>query len=263
MRDGRIVRVNSWRTMGLLALVTAGACGGGESGSRVTPPPGAKAVDVSLAGTLSGRVHYEGPVPAAAPIAMSSDPYCARANQSGTASESVVAENGGLGNVFVNIKDGLGTYWVDVPREAVTLDQQGCRYAPHVLGVRAGQVLRISNSDATMHNVHALAPVNGDFNFSQPIKGQANDRIFKAPEMMVTFKCDVHAWMNAYVGVVNHPYFAVTSPDGRFELKNVPAGTYTMEAWHEKLGLQTKSVTLGEKESKAIAFAFKPGEGRP
>jgi hypothetical protein len=127
-----------------------------------------------------------------------------------------------------------------------------------VLGVRAGQPISIGNSDGTMHNVHALAAVNGDFNFGQPIKGQTNERTFSKPEIMVTFKCDVHSWMNAYVGVVNHPYFAVSEKGGGFELRNVPAGTYTIEAWHEKLGTQTRSVTIGEKESTQISFTFKP-----
>jgi plastocyanin len=251
------MRAKDLRAVAILALLAAPGCGGSEPRGQAAPPPGAKPVDASKAGTLSGRVRHEGPLPAAMPIGMSSDPYCARANESGASSETILGENGGLGNVFVYIKDGLGTYWVDVPKEPVTLDQQGCRYTPHVLGVRAGQAIRIGNGDDTMHNVHALAPVNGDFNFSQPIKGQVNERVFNAAEVMVTLKCDVHAWMNAYLGVVNHPYFAVTAPDGGFELKNVPAGTYTIEAWHETLGTRTESVTLGEKESKQIAFTFK------
>lgn len=241
----------------MVLLATSAACGGGAPAATVGPPPGAKPVDLAKAGAVAGRVLVEGAVPVNAPIRMSADPFCTRANQGGAAFESVVSESGGLGNVFVYIKDGLGSYWVDVPKAPVTLDQNGCRYAPHVLGVRAGQVLQISNSDDTMHNVHALASVNGDFNFGQPIKGQTNEKTFNSPEVMVTFKCDVHSWMNAYVGVVNHPYFAVSAKSGGFELKNVPAGTYTIEAWHEKLGTQTQTVTLAEKESKQISFTFK------
>lgn len=251
------MRLNKLRAV-ILALLAAGAgCRGGTADTTVGPPADARPVDASKAGTISGRVLIEGAVPANAPIKMSADPVCIRANQDGATFESFVSENGGLGNVFVHIKDGLGNYWVDVPKEPVKLDQSGCRYTPHVLGVRVGQPLAISNSDDTMHNVHALAQVNGDFNFGQPIRGQTNERIFTKPEVMVTFKCDVHSWMNAYVGVVNHPYFAVSGKAGAFELKNVPAGTYTLEAWHEKLGTEAQSVTLGEKEAKQIAFTFK------
>jgi hypothetical protein len=251
------MRVKKLGALAVAALVSAGACGGGPSDAMVGPPADAKPVDASTAGTIAGRVLIDGPLPANAQIQMGADPFCIRANEGGAALERFVGENGGLGNVFVYIKDGLGSYWVDVPKDPVKLDQSACRYTPHVLGVRAGQPLAISNSDGTMHNVHALAPVNGDFNFGQPIKGQTDQRIFKKPEIMVTFKCDVHSWMNAYVGVVHHPYFAVTGKSGGFELRTVPAGTYTIEAWHERLGAQTQTMTLGEKESKRVSFIFK------
>jgi plastocyanin len=253
------MRQNNLRPLAAALLAAALTACGGDQAQQVPsgPPAGAKPVDVSKAGTLAGRVLLDGPAPANAQIKMSADPFCIRANQDGAAFENFVSENGGLGNVFVYIKDGLGSYWVDVPAEPVKLDQNGCRYTPHVLGVRAGQALEIRNSDDTMHNVHALARVNGDFNFGQPIKGQTNQKTFASPEVMVTFKCDVHSWMNAYVGVVNHPYFAVTASEGGFQLKDVPAGTYTIEAWHEKLGTQTQTVTIGEKESKDISFTFK------
>ena len=117
-----------------------------------------------------------------------------------------------------------------------------------------GQPIEISNSDETMHNVHALGKANRGFNFPQPIKGMKSRQTFPTPEVMVTVKCDVHPWMNAYIGVVNHPYFAVSANGGTFDLKNVPAGTYTIEAWHEKLGTQTQSVTLGAKETKPVSF---------
>lgn len=254
----RVSKLRPVPAIAFAAVAIAAACRGGEPKAPAGPPPGARPVDSSKAGTIAGRVQIDGALPANAQITMSSDPFCLRANQGGAASESFVGENGGVGNVFVYIKDGLGSYWVDVPTEPVNLDQAGCHYTPHVLGVRVGQPLRVSNSDDTMHNVHALAKVNRDFNFGQPIKGQANQKIFTSPEVMILFKCDVHSWMNAYVGVVDHPYFAVTEKGGGFELKNVPAGTYTIEAWHEKLGTETRRVTLGEKESTSISFTFKP-----
>jgi len=253
------MRQNNLRPYAAAVLLAAAltACSGDKVPVASGRPADAKAVDVSKAGTLAGRVLLDGPAPANAQIQMSADPFCIRANEGGAAFESFVSENGGLGNVFVYIKDGLGNYWVDVPSEPVKLDQNGCRYTPHVLGVRAGQTLEVSNSDETMHNVHALATVNGDFNFGQPIKGQKDRKMFASPEVMVTFKCNVHPWMNAYVGVVNHPYFAVTASEGGFQLMDVPAGTYTMEAWHEKLGTQAQTVTIGEKESKDSSFTFK------
>jgi plastocyanin len=253
------MRQNNLRLCAAAVLLAAAvtACSGDNVQVASAPPADAKPVDLSKTGTLAGRVLLDGPAPANAQIQMSADPFCIRANQGGAAFESFVSENGGLGNVFVYIKDGLGSYWVDMPSEPVMLDQNGCRYTPHVLGVRAGQPLEITNSDETMHNVHALAKVSGDFNFGQPIKGQTDRKTFASPEVMITFKCNVHPWMNAYVGVVNHPYFAVTANEGGFQLKDVPAGTYTIEAWHEKLGTQSQTVTLGEKESKDISFTFK------
>jgi plastocyanin len=254
------MRQNNLRPLAAAAVLIMAAAVAGCAGGKAPAsgrPADARPVDVTKAGTVSGRALLDGPAPANAQIKMAADPFCLRANQGGAALESYVVENGGLGNVFVYIKDGLGNYWVDVPSEPVQLDQSGCRYTPHVLGVRAGQPLDIRNSDETMHNVHALANVNGDFNFGQPIKGKTDRKTFASAEVMVTLKCDVHSWMNAYVGVVNHPYFAVTANEGRFALKDVPAGTYTIEAWHEKLGTQTQTVTLGEKESKDISFTFK------
>ena len=206
---------------------------------------------------------FEGTAPENPPINTGSDPVCARENKDGLSVETVVVDNGGLNNVFVYVKDGLGKYYFDVPAQAVTVDQQGCRYRPHVFGVRAGQPIEIINSDPTLHNVNAVASVNRGFNFGQPMQGMKNTATFTAPEVMVRIKCDVHGWMSAYAGVLDHPYFAVTSSGGKFELKNVPAGTYTVEAWHEKLGAQTQNVTLAEKDSKELSFTFKGSPATP
>jgi plastocyanin len=241
----------------LAAAATLGACAADEPKPPAGPPPDAKRVDTSTAGTIAGRVLLDGPSPVNAPIKMSADPFCIRANKDGAALESFVVEDGGLDNVFVHVKDGLGSYWFDTPAEPVKLDQSACRYTPHVFGVRVGQPIEISNSDNTLHNVHALASENREFNFGQPVAGMKNTHAFSKPEVMITFKCDVHSWMNSYAGVVAHPYFAVTANGGRFELRDVPAGTYTIETWHEKLGTQTQSVTIGEKESKEISFSYK------
>jgi plastocyanin len=241
-----------------LVAVLAAACGGGAPAPVAeTPPPDAKRVDDSKAGIVSGRVTYEGAVPESVSAKLESDPACAREHPSGLKLDPILVTGGGLDNVFVYVKDGLGNYYFDTPTEAVTLDQKGCNYSPHVLGVRTGQPLEIVNSDATLHNVNAMAKVNQGFNMGQAIQGMKNAKVFTAPEVMVRIKCDVHSWMTAYAGVVSHPYFAVTAGGGAFALQNLPAGTYTIEAWHEKLGTQTQSVTLGEKETKTVGFAFK------
>ena len=167
------------------------------------------------------------------------------------------ADDGGLANVFVYVKDGLGNYVFEVPTESAKIDQQNCRYHPHVLGLMVGQPLQIVNSDDTLHNVHGLPRDNKEFNQGQPIQGMKMTHTFSTKEVMIPFKCDVHGWMNAWIGVLDHPYYAVTPTNGTFSLKGLPPGTYTIEAWHEKLGTQTQTVTVGEKETKDVAFTFK------
>ena len=254
----QVSRLRFCAAWALGAAVFSAACGGAAPAPVAqTPPPDAKRVDESKAGIVSGRVTFEGVVPESVPAKLESDPACAREHPNGLKLDTILVTSGGLDNVFVYVKDGLGNYYFDTPTEAVTLDQKGCNYSPHVLGVRTGQPLEIVNSDATLHNVNAMAKVNQGFNMGQAIQGMKNAKVFTAPEVMVRIKCDVHSWMTAYAGVVSHPYFAVTAGGGAFELKNLPAGTYTIEAWHEKLGSQTQSVTLGEKETKTVGFAFK------
>ena len=243
-----------------VAAVSSAACGGGSQPAPAAsaPPANAKRVDAATAGKVAGRVLFEGAAPQNPPIKMTADPACIAANPGGATFETISVSDGGLDNVFVYVKDGLGDYYFDVPTETVTLDQQGCRYKPHVFGLRVGQPLEVLNSDNTLHNVHALPQANQEFNFPQQIKGMKNTKTFAAREVMVPFKCDVHGWMSAYAGVLEHPYFAVTTGGGRFELKNLPAGTYTVEAWHEKLGTQTQTVTISATDSKDVSFTFKP-----
>ncbi len=241
----------------MIAAGAAGACSGQKEAAPSAPPANAKRVDQSKAGNVAGRVTIEGTVPANPPIKVSGDPYCAQQNPNGAKFENFVVDDGGLENVFVYVKDGLGEYAFDVPSEGVKLDQHACRYVPHVLGIQVGQKLAIANSDDTLHNVHAMGTANGEWNRGQALKNMSDEKVFTKREIMLPFKCDVHNWMHAFVGVVEHPYFAVTHDGGKFELKGLPAGTYTVEAWHEKLGTQQQTVTLGEKESKELTFAFK------
>jgi len=251
------MKMNALRPFVAVAVLLLAACKSEKQAAPAGQPPNAKVVDESKAGSVSGRVTFDGPVPANPPIQMSADPYCMHENPNGATLENVVVDNGGLENVFVYVKDGLGGYYFEVPTTPVKLDQKGCRYLPHVLGVRAGQPLAITNSDDTLHNVHAMPSANPEWNKGQPLKNMVDQKVFTAREVMVAFKCDVHNWMRAYAGVMDHPYFAVTHDGGTFELKHLPAGTYTVEAWHEKLGTQTQSVTIGDKESKEITFTFK------
>lgn len=258
---------NGWVCgVGLFLAVSVAACGGGsqEASNTSTAPAastatGGQRVDPATAGEVKGTVVIEGTPPPNAVIKMATDPVCYRASTGEQTQETymVGADGKSLANVFVYVKDGLGNYVFDVPTEPVVLDQQGCRYHPHVFGIRVGQPLEVLNSDATLHNIHAMPTVNAEFNFGQMIQGQKTPRTFTAKEVMVPFKCDVHGWMNAYAGVLDHPYFAVTTADGAFDLKSLPPGTYTVEAWHEKLGTSTQTVTVGEKETKELSFVFK------
>ena len=239
-------------------LVAASACSGGEKKPAPgAPPANAQRVDQATAGGIVGRISFEGTPPENARVKLAADPACARAHADGMALEKYVVTDGGLDNVFVYVKDGLGNYYFDAPTQPVKVDQQGCRYVPHVVGVQVGQSVEITNSDDTLHNVHAVPDVNREVNIGQHRKDQKDVHTFTAAEVMVPLKCDLHPWMNAYVGVVAHPYYAVTKDGGKFELRNLPAGTYTVEAWHEKAGTQTQQVTIAAKETKDVSFKFK------
>ncbi len=239
------------------------ACGGSkETSSTSAEPsgaPGAQKVDAATAGEVKGSVTLDGTAPKNEAIKMNADPVCLREAKGPQFQETYLVGSDGkaLQNVFVYVKDGLGSFAYDPPTDQATIDQKECRYHPHVFGMRVGQPLQIINSDPTLHNIHALPKSNQEFNNGQPIQGMKMTHTFTAKEVMVPFKCDVHGWMNAYVGVLDHPYYAVTDKDGKFDLKTLPPGTYTIEAWHEKLGTTTQSVTLGPKETKELTFSFK------
>lgn len=254
----------NYKVIALAALlaVTAAACSDSSKSAEPSSPaaaPDAKKVDEATAAKITGKIAFEGTPPANAVINMTSDAACAAGNKGEVTTDSILVDNGGLQNVFVYIKDGLGNkYLFDTPTDPVVLDQKGCHYSPHVVGLRATQPLQVVNSDSTLHNVHAMPEKNVEFNQGQPVPGMKNSVTFNVPEVLIPFKCDVHSWMRAYVGVVSHPYFAVSGKGGTFELRTIPPGTYTIEAVHEKLGRQTQTVTLGEKDAKEITFTFKP-----
>jgi Carboxypeptidase regulatory-like domain len=256
---------NAWvGVLGMTLAASVAACGGSQETSNTSAAPsaagtGGQKVDPASAGSVKGRVALDGTVPKNEVIKMNADPVCLKEAKGTQTQETYLVSSDGktLGNVFVYVKDGLGNYAFDTPTEAAKIDQKDCRYHPHVFGMRVNQPLEIVNSDPTLHNIHAMPKGNSEFNNGQPIQGMKMSHTFDKQEVMVPFKCDVHGWMNAYVGVLPHPYYAVTKDDGSFELKDLPAGTYTIEAWHEKLGTQTQSVTIAAKESKDVNFTFK------
>lgn len=245
-----------------LTLV-AGCNGTGGGGSpdppSTTPPEPVAPFDPSTAATVTGTVRFQGQGPGERPVARNADPYCARQDVTQTGPPFLVLGDDGetLGNVFVHVKDGLLGRSFPVPDEPVILDQKGCVYFPRVFGVQAGQPLLIRNSDATLHNVHALPMDNREFNISQPVQGAENRVSFDQPEVMVPIKCDVHGWMRSFAGVVDHPHYDVTPPAGTFALQGLPPGDYVVEAWHERLGAQEARVSLGPSEASQLDFTFR------
>jgi hypothetical protein len=240
---------------GLLAFSLA--CGG-SSTPKVAEAPAGPSVDPATAGSVTAIVKFEGAVPAPEMITITGDPKCVSENGGPQrASETlVVGPDQALENVFVYVKDGLGSFGFPIPAEPVVIDQDKCRYTPRVVGVRVGQPLQIRNGDPLLHNVRSNAVINQAFNKSTPIEGMKFDHVFATKEVMVPFKCDVHGWMSAYVGVLDHPYFGTTAPDGKVVLGNLPPGTYTIEAWHESLGTKTQQITIAAKESRDVSFSF-------
>lgn len=238
-----------------VVLTCSAACGGSTTEPPKPTTTAGKKVDAATAGSIAGMVKFEGTAPANAPIKLSKD--CAPTGDAPLNEAVLVSKDGALRNAFVYVKSGLdAAYTFDAPAAPVELIQKGCIYAPRVMGVRVGQPIDVVNSDATMHNVHALPMVNQEFNKSQPLQNSHMTHVFTAPEVMVRFMCNVHSWMSSYVGVMEHPYFAVSDEAGHFEIKNLPPGTYTIEAWHEKFGRRTAQVTVGEKQAQTAAFTF-------
>ncbi len=199
---------------------------------------------------------FQGTPPEPQPIDMAEEPECAQKYEGQPMTQDVVVnESGMLKNVFVYVKSGLPDVDFPTPQEPVVLDQAGCRYEPHVFGIQVGQTLRIMNSDGLLHNINAKPQVNRGFNISQPVE-MSTERRFSQPEVMVPFECDVHGWMEAYGGVLDHPYFSTTDGQGSFTIESLPPGTYVIEAWHEEYGTQTQDVTVDENETVELSFTF-------
>jgi hypothetical protein len=207
-------------------------------------------------GTVAGKAVFKGTPPPRKPANTSVDPNCAK-HPAPLSEDFVVAADGSLANVVVYVKEGLpeGRQFAP-PAEPVVIDQVGCRYTPHVVVARIGQPLRVTNGDVTLHNVHGMPRNASEFNVVQGQKGSANQWTFKEAERGFLLKCDVHPWMRAYVWVLDHPYFAVSREDGSFALPKLPAGAYTIAAWHERAGTREQSVTVDEGKRVEVSFTF-------
>ncbi len=228
------------------------------STGTVTPATSFFRVDPNTAGSVSGTVRYSGSRPPRQLVNMSSDPACVETHHGKAYDESLVtAPNGALANAFVYIKKGLEGKSFEVPASPVTIDQSGCWFHPRVLGIQTNQVLEIVNSDPVTHNIHPMAEVNREWNHSQGSGDAPLHRKFLKPEVMIRVKCNIHSWMHAYIGVLDHPYFAVTQQDGTFEIKNLPPGTYTLALWQEDMGEQEQQITIPPKNNTAVDLIFK------
>jgi plastocyanin len=244
-------------------LVLALGCGGGggeEAAAPAEKAPEAAAesfkVDPATAATVMGKVTFEGDPPKAPPLNMSAEPDCAKLHSSPVFPEVVAVNGGMLANVFVWVKGGLEGKTFAPSAESVVLDQKGCLYSPHVIGLQANQELQITNSDSFSHNVHPLPKTNREWNKSQTPGSAPEKTTFPRQELMIAVKCNIHPWMRSYISVVDHPFFAVSGADGSFTIQGLPPGTYTVEAIHESLGTKEASVTVTESGTAEVSFNF-------
>ena len=242
-------------------LVLALGCSGGEKGSSAGAAEAASALARHAglgSATITGEVKFVGKAPANPVIDMTGEPKC-KAVYHTAPHEQVVAVNPNqtLGDVFVYVKSGLPPdAQYTAPTTPVVIDQKGCMYHPRVFGIMVGQPLEVENSDPLLHNIKAMGKANRPFNISQPAAGMTTQRTFDKPEVMLPVECNVHGWMHAFVGVLPHPFFSTTGADGRFTIKDLPPGTYTIEAWQEKYGTRTATVTVKDNETKTVDFTY-------
>lgn len=236
--------------------------GGGESAPEAQKAPEQKTAGTDISAftsAIKGTIQFKGTAPDRRRIRQDQECSVLHGGEPVLSEDVVVNDNATLKYVFIYVKEGLGDRKFDPPAEPVIFDQKGCMYTPHVVGIQTNQTFKILNDDPLLHNIHALPEINRPFNFGMPKKGDERDQTFKKPEVMVKIKCDVHPWMLAYVGVVDHPYYSVSGDDGSFSLNHLPPGNYVVEAWHEKYGTQTQSVTVGDGETKTVDFSFGAG----
>ena len=223
----------------------------------VTDSPGARAVPAET-GTIHGHVRLSGHLPGNAVIRMGVDPGCGQLNAGKQVVQEAVAadRDGSLKNVFVQLQGTFPT--VPLPDEPVVVDQQDCVFVPRVVGARVGQLVEFTNSDPLLHNVHSLSATTNSFNVGQPMEGMVHDVRLEKEDGMLRITCDRHRWMTQYVGVVTHPYFAVSDRGGTFSVEGVPAGTHTIQTWHEVYGTLTQTVRVEAGEVTMAEFTY-PG----
>ncbi len=247
--------------LAFVATLFLTACGGGgdSAGTTEDASPAESAAETASTpmgtASISGIISYSGEAPARTPVRMK--PECMDQHDDTPMSEDALVNEGAVQNAFVYVVAGLPDgYSYATPSDAVVLDQVGCMYTPRVFGMQAGQTLRITNSDPFQHNVHPFPEANRSFNESTPGQGDFLEKTFRVPEVMISVKCDVHVWMQAYVGVMDHPYFAASASDGSFTISGLPAGTYTVGVWHEQFGTQEAEVTVEDGQTAATDFGY-------
>jgi hypothetical protein len=246
----------------LAAAFLVVGCGGGDSstadsssGDEPAPAQAAAPSEPIGSATISGVINFEGTAPESSRLRLDAD--CSALHDGVVMSQNyVISEEGNVANVFVYVKEGLSGHTFTPPAEPAVIDQHGCMYSPHVLGVQVGQNLQILNSDTFLNNINGQANDNRPFNFGMPKQGDERERSFRVPEIMLPIKCDVHPWMSAYLGVVEHPFFTVSDTDGSFSIEGLPAGDYVLEAWHEEFGTQTMSVSVTDGGSASADFTY-------
>jgi len=240
-----------------ILLVTWGKSTASGPAKSAMPSQTQAAGTQSSSGEIAGKVAFEGVKPKLATIKMDQDPVCMELhNDPVIVEDGAVNENGTLPNVFVYVKQGAEKYSSPVPTKTVILDQHGCMYQPHVLGVMAGQELLIVSSDPTTHNIHPMPKNNREWNQSQPPGAVPLEKKFAHPEIMIPVKCNQHPWMKAYIGVTANPFYSVTGSDGTFNIKGLPPGDYIIEAWTATFGSEEQKVTVRPNESINVNFSF-------
>jgi plastocyanin len=241
----------------LVALAAVGCvlgAGPGCGGDAPPPPREPTPLDQSTTGTITGEVRFTGTVPPMGTLNFGSFRECSAQHEGPVPTGDALVRDGKVQNAFVWISAGLEDRVFAVPTEPVTIDQQGCLYVPRVAGAQVDQTIRFVNSDRTIHNVHGKPSASANWNVA--LSRQGSDRTIRVdtPEVPISVRCDLHPWMQGWIGVVDHPYFAVTGPDGTFTLESVPPGEYTVAVWHERFGRRQAQVTLEPSGSVTVDF---------
>ena len=258
----KISRLFLYGSIGSLLLVAGCSQKSPQSGPQTTqpqPPTAIFKVDADTAASIKGTIHYTGAKPAPKRIDMSEDPACFEANHGKRVFEEslLIGHGNTLANAFVYIEKGLEGKNFAVPQTPVVIDQRGCWFHPRVIGLQTNQPFQVVNSDPITHNIHPMAHLNREWNHSQGPGDSPLNRKFAKPEIMIPVKCNIHSWMHAYIGVLDHPYFAVSKEDGAFDIPNLPPGTYTLAVWHEKLGTLEQQITINPGQDAVVDFTYK------